>query len=145
MPFQKQEYYEGAALHVIVRTRTIESIHYIDPFFVLNKRVSVLLKYTRKVRSPWGFTVTEDEQIALGKSAGIARTVLGLVCGSDGVAVLPYEAYLAIAGVKNGAVHIACYRDHGEHYEISGPAGILPRKVAPSNWQKILQERDSDQ
>lgn len=139
MPFQKQEYYEGAALHVIVRAGAVDSIRYIDPFFVLNRQVSVLLKYTTRVRSPWGFTVTEDEQVALRKSAGVVRTVLSLVCGSDGVAVLPYESYLSIAGEKNGAVHIACYRDHGEHYEISGPAGVLPRKVAPSNWQKILQ------
>ena len=65
--------------------------------------------------------------------------MLGLVCGADGVAAVTYDAYLKVAVLGEAAIHIACYRQHGEHYEINGPSGTLDSKVPPSMWQRILQ------
>ena len=50
-----------------------------------------------------------------------------------------YSQFKDIAATRNSSVHIACYRGHGEHYEVSGPDGKLGYKIAPSNWQKILE------
>ncbi|WP_440642256.1 hypothetical protein ACSHT2_15065 [Bradyrhizobium sp. PUT101] len=100
----------------------------------------VLLKYSTKVRSPWGFTFTEDEQRQLSFMSHKQRTVIGLVCGSDGIVALPYGSYLTIASMRAASAYVACYRDHGEHYEVSGPDGLLKRKVAPSTWQRILED-----
>ena len=140
MAIRKQEFYEGAALHLIARTGLIASIRYDAPFFLFNDRLSVLLKYSTKGRSPWAFTFTADEQIFLESRATKFKTAVALICGADGVAALSYESYASVACRRQGAIHIACYRQHGEHYEVNGPDGTLTKKVAPANWQRILEE-----
>lgn len=138
MPMKKQDFYEGAALYGLARTSQISSILYEPPFFVLNGRLSLHLKYSTRARSPWGFAFTPDEQLLLQERATRSRIVIGLICGADGVATLTYEDYLSVAARRSSAVHIACYRKHAEHYEVNGPDGRLSRKVAPSSWQRIL-------
>jgi hypothetical protein len=117
MAIKKQEFYEGAALHLVARATPI-AIRYEAPFFLFNDRLSVLLKYSTRGRSPWGFTFTPDEQIILQRRASRFKTAIGLICGGDGVAALSYESYLSVAAPRNAAVHIACYRQHGERYEV---------------------------
>jgi hypothetical protein len=138
MGIKKQEFYEGAALHLLARAGGIESIRYEAPFFLLNDHLLVLLKYSTKGRSPWGFTFTRDEQGVLQERASRLRVVIGLVCGPDGVAALPYDAFLSVAAPRESAVHISCYRQFNEHYEVNGPDGTVAGKVAPSNWLKVL-------
>jgi hypothetical protein len=138
MPLQKQEFYEGAALHGLARSGKLGAVRHAPPFFLLNGIVSVLLKYSTRGRSPWGFTFTPDEQTALAKQAAVARTYVGLICGSDGVTAIDFETYAKIAKTKPFAIRVSCFRDHGEHYEVRGPDGVFPRKIAPSAWQRIL-------
>lgn len=138
MAIKKQEFYEGAALHLLARNGGITSIRYEPPLFLVNNQLLVLLKYSTKGRSPWGFTFTTDEQTLLQNKAFDSKIVIGLVCGADGVASFTYDAYKSVAAPRNSAIHIACYRQHGEHYEINGPDGTLDGKVAPSDWQRIL-------
>lgn len=140
MPIRKQEFYEGAALHQLVRSATVTSIRYESPLFILDDRLLVYMKYSTKTRSPWGFTFMPDEQLLLERKGARADLVIGLICGSDGVAALCYEEYGSISPVKESAIHIACYRHHGEHYEVWGPEGALQRKVAPSHWRRLLTE-----
>lgn len=137
MAIRKQEFYEGAALHALARTGALTSIRYDAPFFRINERVLVLLKYCTKGRSPWGFTFTPDEQMLLQVKGG--KTVIGLICGSDGIATLSYGEYSRIAKPRQLAVHIACYRAYGEYYEVNGPDGGLGSKISPSNWRRILE------
>jgi hypothetical protein len=85
-----------------------------------------------------GFTFTPDEQVLLHNRSSELKIVIGLICGADGIAALTYKDYLRVAAPRNSAVHIACYREHHEHYKVSGPDGILHQKVAPSDWQRIL-------
>lgn len=140
MAIKKQEFYEGAALHILARNGGITSIRYEAPFFVLNGDLSICLKYSTRGRSPWGFTFTPDEQELLKIRASKFRIVIALVCGADGVAAFTYESYISIATLAKSALHIACYRQHGEHYEVKGPNGRLDEKIAPSNWRKILEQ-----
>jgi hypothetical protein len=139
MAIKKQEFYEGAALYLLARTGSITSIRYDAPFFLLNNRLLVYMKYSTRGRSPWGFTFMPDEQVLLRASAHKFNIAIGLVCGADGVATFSYDAYLSVATLRESAVHIACYRQHGEHYEVNGPDGKLDDKVAPSNWRRILE------
>jgi hypothetical protein len=138
MAIKKQEFYEGAALYLLARTGRITSIRYDAPFFLLNNRLLVYLKYSTRGRSPWGFTFMPDEQILLRASAHKFKIAIALVCGADGVAAINYDAYLSVAALRESAIHIACYRQHGEHYEVNGPDGRLNEKVAPSSWRRIL-------
>lgn len=140
MGIRKQEFYEGAALHLLARTGKIESLRYQAPLFEVNESILVLLKYSTKGRSPWGFTFSLQEQEILCRSDSEAsfHVHLALVCGSDGVVSISYEAFLKIVPYKGTAARLSCFRDHGEHYQISGPAGLLDRKVSRSCWQRIL-------
>jgi len=139
MAIKKQEFYEGAALHLLARAGRIARLRYESPFFVVNEEVWVLLKYSTRVRSPWGFTFTPEEQDIL-KERGVAfKTYIGLVCGSDGIAAFAYDRYRSIAAHSASALHVSCYRKHREHYEVNGPDGTLEGKVAPSDWQRILE------
>jgi hypothetical protein len=79
-----------------------------------------------------------DEQELLLTKALDSKIVLGLICGSDGVAAISYDDYRTIAPPRKSSVHIACYREHREHYEVNGPDGTLAEKIPPSNWQRIL-------
>lgn len=139
MAIKKQEFYEGAALHLLASTGKSISIRYESPFFLLNDRLLVYLKYSTKGRSPWGFTFTTDEQMLLQDRASKLKVVIGLICGADGVAAFTYDAYRSVAAPRKSAVHISCYRQYDEHYEVNGPDGKLERKVAPSNWQKVIE------
>jgi len=142
MGIKKQEFYEGAALHLLARSGLVTALRYEPPFFLINNSLTVLLKYSTKGRSPWGFTFMPEEQVALRAKAQAGKTAIGLVCGSDGVAALGYDSYLQIAAHRQAALHVACYRKHGEHYEVLGPDGPLGRKIAPSSWQRILRGGD---
>lgn len=138
MAIKKQEFYEGAALHTLLRAREPNTIRYESPFFLLNDKFRVYLKYSTRVRSPWGFTFAADEQVLLHNLEYGAETIVGLICGGDGIAAISSSDYRSIAAPRQSAIHVACYRRHGEHYEVNGPDGSLPRKIAPSVWQRLL-------
>jgi hypothetical protein len=138
MAIKKQEFYEGAALHLLARTSGITAVRYEAPFFLLNDYLLVYLKYSTRGRSPWGFTFMPEEQVLLQLKASKFNVLIGLICGADGVAALSFDAYRSVAALRKSAVHVSCYRQHGEHYEINGPDGRLDEKIAPSNWRKIL-------
>lgn len=138
MAIQKQQFYEGAALHLIVRSGNVERIQTDPPFFVVNDVLLVHLKYCTKTRGPWAFTFAADEQLLLARRAQTQRLVLGLVCGGDGVAALSFDQYLEIAPTQSVAVRVACQRRPGQQYCVGGPAGDLSRKISPSAWQRLL-------
>ena len=128
MAIKKQEFYEGAALHQLARNGGISAIRFDPPFVVLNNRVVVNLKYSTKGRSPWGFTFMPDEQALLHARASRASVVIALICGADGVAAISYDSYRTIATPRKSSIHIACYRQHGKHYTLKGPDGVLDEK-----------------
>lgn len=140
MAIQKQEFYEGAALHVLARTGRMLSVAYQPPFYILNGCRSIYLKYCTRGRSPWSFTFNPSEQLLMQARSSSSDIVIGLICGSDGIASLSYGEYLKIAPHRATAVHIACYRQHGEFYEVNGPGGTLDWKVAPSKWKQLLDD-----
>ena len=138
MAIKKQEFYEGAALHQIIRNCSGARITYSAPLFVFDDRVQAYLKYSTGVRSPWGFTFSAEEQKALRSRATERRTVIGLICGSDGVVALPYDQFADIATLRDTGVRVSCARLHREHFEVSGPDGVAPGKIAPSDWLGLL-------
>lgn len=145
MGIRKQDYYEGAALHLLVRGGRVTCIRYQIPLFFVNNRLFLHLKYSTKGRSPWGFTFMPEEVALLERKKQEYPIVIGLICGSDGVASFQYDEFRTIAPPSTSALHIACYRDHGKHYEVNGPEGPLAHKVAPSSWQRILGDLENDE
>ena len=143
MGIKKQEFYEGAALHQLARAGKLQSVCYKAPFFFVNSQLCVLMKYSTKIRSPWGFTFTPEEQSLLLEQSAFHKIIIALICGSDGIAAFGYTILSSIARRRSNAVHVACHRQRGEHYEISGPDGIASRKISPSHWIRILDQKGS--
>ena len=137
MAIQKQEFYEGAALHQLVRGSDGIRISYAPPFFVMDDRLQLHLKYSTGVRSPWGFTFPTDEQQLMLMRSKSLPLVIGLICGSDGIAALPYEKYQRAASSRESAVWISCTRLHREHFEVSGPDATVIGKISPSDWSRL--------
>ena len=137
MGIQKQEFYEGAALHQLVRNGSGVSLRYVSPIFVVDDRLQLHLKYSAGKRSPWGFTFTRDEQSMLNKISAQLPVIIGLICGADGVVAVPYSEYQSVALLKETAVRISCYRRHREHFEVIGPDGTVSRKIPSSDWRRI--------
>lgn len=140
MGIDKKDYYQGAALFHLITTPSFQSLVYESPFFVLNKTRLVHLKYSAKTHSPWRFTFNSDEQNMLLKEYHKqVRLYLGMICGADGVACLNISSAVELAFGSSDVAWIACFRKHGEHYEIRGSNGVLDGKVAPSDWLRILE------
>ncbi len=143
MGIKKQEFYEGAALYQLIRGSSgARSIRHAPPFFIIDDSLQVHLKYSTGKRSPWGFTFVPDEQLLLQQHAHKMPLVMGLICGADGVAAMAYEDYTKVAQVKSMALRVSCRRNHREHFEVVGPDGRLPGKVAPSEWIRLLEGRE---
>ena len=139
MPIRKQEFYEGAALHVLAKSGLIRRVAHEPPLFIFNESISVLIKYSTRGRSPGGFTFTTDEQLVIRCRSTPHNFIIALACGSDGIAAIPATDYEAIALPRENAIHIACYRDFGQQYSVKGPDGTLGYKVPPSAWERILE------
>jgi hypothetical protein len=135
---QKQEFYEGAALHQLLRRSGRVEVDYSNPFFVVDRKISVYFKYSTSTRTPWGFSFPEGERQATAAQAKKFPLVYGLVCGGDGVVALPHGQFRALSLDFSGAVWLSCSRRHREHFEVSGPYGKLPFKIAPSAWPNLL-------
>lgn len=140
MAIQKQEFYEGAALYQLIRALNGIDVAYAPPFFIVDGSLQLRLKYSTGKRSPWGFTFMPDEQLLLQTGALQMPLVIGLICGADGVAALPYQDFISVAPVKSMALRISCRRNHREHFEVGGPDGTLSGKVAPSDWVRLIEK-----
>ena len=139
MGIQKQEFYEGAALHQLVRASAGVRISYAAPFFVLDDRLQLHLKYSARARSPWGFSFMPEEQLVMDARSASLPLVIGLICGSDGIAALPYEKFRATTALSTAAVWISCSRLHREHFEVSGPDAMVAGKIPPSDWSRLTR------
>lgn len=139
MGIQKQEFYEGAALHRIIRGVGDVRIRYTAPFFVLDEQLQVHIKYSTLTRGPWGFTFNPDEQRLLLQQSTEMRLVIGLVCGADNIALLSFEQYTRIARPHAAAIRVGCSRKYRQHFEISGPDGTVTGKIPPSDWHRLLE------
>ena len=141
MSIKKQEFYEGAALHLLARNVDNLQLRYESPYFILNGEILVYFKYSTKGRSPWGFTLNATERKELDGCRAEYEMIVGLICGDDGVAAVSYDELSTLIDHSVDASHISCYRKHHEHYEVNGPNGTLSFKVAPSAWPRILDKR----
>ncbi|MDE2383483.1 MAG: hypothetical protein KGO53_02595 [Alphaproteobacteria bacterium] len=140
MAIKKQDFYEGAALYQLVRTNKVERIVYAQPYFILNDRLALLLKYSTSKDSPWNFVFSQAELSELNNTDSHFDYYAALICGSDGVVALTKWQVGTLIGETSAASRIGCYRKHDHHYLVKGPNGPLDRKISRSNWMNILGE-----
>ena len=81
----QKDFYHGAALLQLLGGEESYNIRRIDQGFILNDRLFAYIKYTRRERPPWRFSITRDEVEVLQKHEGTFTIAIGLVCGGDGI------------------------------------------------------------
>lgn len=141
----KTEYYHGAAVVRLIRDKHCVSVRKRDNLgYVVNDRSFVLLKYTTKSRSPWGFTFDQEDVDRCVKMAEEYNSVyVGLVCASDGICALTWHEIDEL--LKGKAGRIAVDRKHNKSYSVWGTAGELKRKVSVNRWPGLMFEATEEE
>src|SRR5690349_1144142 len=115
MAIKKQEFYEGAALHLLARSGRLSSVRYAAPFFLLNNELNVFLKYSTKDHRHFGIALSGEDQLVDRVKASVSKITDALECGADSIAVFGSDANSTIAASRKAAIHNACYRQCGVH------------------------------
>ncbi len=134
---EKLEFYHGAALVRLIEDPRCVTIGKYPYGYCVNQDRIIAIKYSTKARSPWGFTVSEDDigrfTVAVEE---FGNCVVAFVCGGDGVCALPWPAVVQLLGQASGWVSVK--RGFAGCYAVSGPAGALKRKVAMNRWPSVV-------
>lgn len=138
MPTAKRDFYEGAAILALLKATGRVSLVQTPPFVVAEGTWSLYLKYSANPHTTWSFTFSEAERQLLEAENNRRPVILCLICGGDGFVKLGLGDLRTVFSRESVAQRVACTRRHGEYYEVTGPAGGLARKVAPSEWQRLI-------
>ena len=134
---EKREFYHGAALLRAIEDERMRTLRPHEAGYVINDSCFVLVKYSTKTTSPWGFAVSSDDFKELAKwQVGHGTAFLALVCGGDGVCAARWDLAESLLGVAPG--WLSCRRKFHERYALSGPRGDAARKIPHGRWPGIL-------
>jgi len=102
-------------------------------FYLLNEKIPILCKYSKKRTNPWTFTINKnvlDIYISLVKEYNECFIVL--ICGIDGIISLEYSDVSKIIKFDyfKKQKRISATRKLGKMYLISGSDGKLKNKVS---------------
>lgn len=86
-----------------------------------------------------GFSLVPEQRLLMDARCASLPLVIGFICGSDGIAALPYEKFRTTTALSTTAVWISCSRLHREHFEVSGPAAMVAGKIPPSDWSQLTR------
>lgn len=99
--------------------------------YVLNGRLGIYVKYSKKRMSPWGFSFLkrhQDELLKLKNEFG--EVILLLVCNDDGIVALNFdEVRQMLDEVHQEAEWIRVKRSKRQMYELKGSDGALDFKI----------------
>lgn len=133
----KEDFYHGVVLIKILEDSRFHEIKRSENGYLVNGNLFIFIKYTTKSRSPWRFTFSDPEIHYLNRQAGsIKNLFLALVCGGDGICPVSWKDGERILNNKGG--WIAVNRKFNQSYGVSGPFGMLAKKVPVQQWPSIL-------
>jgi hypothetical protein len=133
----KRDFYHGVAvLRVVDDPRCLSILK--DTFgYAVNGELFFVVKYSTAKKSPWQFTITEDEFNGI-EGLMAERIFVVFVCGGDGMCGAPWEQVRTLLGAKPGWISVR--RRFGGWYGIKGTEGKLDYKIPGKNWPAILFE-----
>tara|TARA_B110000238_G_C15838359_1_gene315820 strand:+ start:24 stop:473 length:450 start_codon:yes stop_codon:yes gene_type:complete len=144
MNIKEYEFYNGAVLNRLIRKgKPIE----IDIFpsngnnsFIVNNKIGLYIKYSRKKISPWRFTFTKEHQAEMNIMYELLDTIyLILVCQKDGIVCLEYnELKLVLDEIYEEVEWVSASRLSKEQYSIRGSNGALNFKISNNDFPKKI-------
>jgi hypothetical protein len=135
------EYFHGAAILGIIKSSpSAVSITPLDGFensaYLINEKVGLYIKYSRKRLSPWGFSFQDNHQetIALLKEC-YGEVIVLLVCNEDGIVGLNYSDLNSLLDSKIEEIEwIRASRTRGKMYQVTGSDGKLDFKISREDY-----------
>lgn len=135
------EYFHGAAILGVIKSSPISlSIAPLDGFensaYLINDKVGLYIKYSRKRLSPWGFSFQKNHQetIALLKEC-YGEVIVLLVCNDDGIVGLNYSDLSRVLDSKIEEIEwLRASRTKGKMYQITGSDGKLDFKIGRDDF-----------
>ena len=109
--------------------------------YVLDDSVGIYLKYSTFRTSPWQFTFHDRHLKELcGLLESMPATFLALICGGDGVALIPEGRFLNQAVLDHDRMVISVRRRKREKYRVNG-IGPSELKVSQRSFPADIFER----
>lgn len=132
------ELYHGAVLRRILASHQGEISVKVDDAdgridsFVINGRLAIHIKHSKKRMTPWQFTFSKrniEELIELDTKYDFL--FICLVCETDGIVVLTPQEFLEVTGPSESDVFwIRIERTRNTMYSLHGNDGNLSRKIS---------------
>lgn len=133
----KEEFYRGAALSLLLEDFRCNSVRKLGRGGYIAHDTFFQIRFTTKVRSPWGFAITEaDIKRFHDAEQEAASSLLVLICGGDGICVLKQQEVSKLLGGNAG--WISARRKHNTQYELRGANERLDYKVPRNRWPAII-------
>jgi hypothetical protein len=134
---EKQEFYYGAALARLVEDERCDSVKRSSGGYLVNGLHYVLIKYSTKGRSPWGFSFSTDDLNRLRDGCdAYQKCFIAMVCGGDGICSVMIQDVIGLLNNRPGWISVK--RSNNEAYGVSGPEGSLRHKVPMNRWPAVL-------
>lgn len=140
------ERYHGVVLSRLVHgTEGIKIKNYStkdNASYVINEKVGLYIKYSKKRTSPWRFSflkIHQDELFRMKEE--LDNVFIVFLCHNDGMAVLSFTELKEILDEEHDDIEwVAIKRRRNEMYSVSGSDGKLKFKIGESDFpRKILQ------
>ena len=99
--------------------------------YLLDGAIGLHIKHASQRISPWHFAFSPDEVASLHEMCAQWNCFIGLVCGTDGVCVVPASDALTNTTEGQG-LWLRVSRGARKQYSIFGPGGQFPGKFEKS-------------
>jgi hypothetical protein len=142
MALDKYEFMHGAALVQVVNDPAFTSLNKASDaygHYVINEDRRLFMKYSTARSSRWQFTFHLDEIEAIRADMEDFPTYVGLVCGTDGVALLSGAELMELVGTCDAdqpAVMVS--RPRGGSYRVSCGDVQLPHTIRQNSFPRRL-------
>tara|TARA_Y100000590_G_C15705113_1_gene1008287 strand:+ start:2078 stop:2533 length:456 start_codon:yes stop_codon:yes gene_type:complete len=139
-------YYYGAVLNQLIHCCSNLKIQSLptsgNNSFLINEKVALYIKYTKKTISPWRFTferIHQEEILSLREM--FKHTYVVFVCSKDGIVSISYENLKFILDHEfKEAEWISFSRTGAQRYKVSGTDGILPYKLTNKSFPNEIAD-----
>ena len=142
MSIKEYEFFNGVVLNKLIRKGKPVSIDVFpcssENSFILNEKVGLYIKYSKKLTTPWRFSFAKIHQDELKIMSELCKKCfLLLVCNKDGIACISYKDLKKILDDNHEEVEwISASRLARESYAIKGSDGKLKFKINLNDFPK---------
>jgi len=146
MSIKEYEFFNGVVLNKLIRKGKPLNIDIFPSSsqntFILDGKVGIYIKYSKKLTSPWRFTFLREHQEEFKIMSQLcSSSFLILVCNKDGIVCIDNKTLKNILDDNHAEVEwISASRLARESYSVKGSDGKLKFKINISDFPKNISD-----